>query len=318
MGCPCSSTNNSNENSKSMVMNEALSNSTRYCAYILPCSKPDYVLIYDFQTFESRIIHLLLNPLIAEYTVTINHPFLFVAGGIERETNKVSKRIWITSAGSDEVSMSTGKLLTEARKRPFLISGKEDSVYIIGGWTENNQQSKVCEKLKAGSDVLAALPSISIDHDAVLGSREHIFAFGRYDSRRIVESLNMNKEDEGWVSIVIKSDEMELPITYLDKFGIFSENETSTKLIIFGGQKMHYKTQEQIITFDVNLSKLEVSRQSLPSPDKFLSPTTETERMGFALGENYRLYVYDKKKLNWKVMDTNIKNELIKKELEFK
>eukprot|EP00826_Nyctotherus_ovalis_P059811 TRINITY_DN8352_c0_g1_i10.p1 TRINITY_DN8352_c0_g1~~TRINITY_DN8352_c0_g1_i10.p1 ORF type:complete len:300 (+),score=48.29 TRINITY_DN8352_c0_g1_i10:159-1058(+) len=290
----------------------------RYCAYLLPGAHPEYVLIYDFQCYESRVIRLILSPPVIEYSVAINHPFLFVAGGVELETSKVSNKIWITSAGCDEVSMSTSKTLKAARKRPFLISGREDGVYIIGGWTENNQQSKVCEKLKAGSDLLAELPQISIDHDQILGTEGHVFAFGRYDSRRIVESLNMDKEDKGWVTIVIKSDNIELPITYLDSFGVFTENELGGKILIFGGQKMHYQASSQVATLDANSSTLEVARNPLPRAEKFLQPMTENERTGFALSESLKLYVYDKKGQSWKVMETNIRNALAKKGIELK
>jgi len=310
MGCHCGSVAKSDDN----LIKETLSDSIRYCAYLLPCPKPDYVLIYDFQCFESRVVHLLLDPPLAEYSVAMNYPFLFVAGGVEKETNKVSNKIWATSAGSDEVSMSKSKLLSEARKRLFLISGKEDNVYAIGGLTESDQQSKVCEKFEPGKDSLTKLPSISIDYDQIVGTKKYIFAFKRHDSRQIVESLDMNKEHQGWISIVIKSSNSnELPIKYLDSFGVFSENESSSKLIIFGGQEDYSEVQKQVFILDVKMSKLEATRNNLPEPAKFLLPVTETEKTGFALSESYKLFIYDKKKQSWKVRNSNIKSELVKK-----
>lgn len=288
---------------------------SRYCAYPLPTTEPNYVLIYDYQEYEIKIIHLLLTPSIIEYSIAVNYHTFFVFGGVIKDSNEISNKIWTSVVGNEELKMTVCKTLIEARRKPFLVSGNGESIYIIGGFLEGEKQSRVCERYRSEADLLIELPPIGVDHDYVIGTGGHIYAFGEYSSRRIIEVLDMSKEDEGWVCILIQNEVLELPITYLDSFGVFFENETASKVIIFGGQKSHYEDMNQVLLFDASEGKLEELRNILPDTEKFLQPMAETSKMGLALSENFSLYTYDKILKDWKKSDTKIKEAISKKGL---
>lgn len=312
MGCTCI---NSVSNAPGLKPQESLPDPIRYRAYPLKVSEPDYVLIYDYQNSESKIVHLLLEPELDDYSVCVNHPFIFVAGGVDRNTKLISNKIWITSAGSDEISMSNNKFLTQGRKLPSLIPGKEGSVYIIGGLLENGDLVKTCEKLNISDDSLLILPSLGIEHTQIMEINNRIYAFGKYDARNIIEIMDMNEDIKGWVSIVIQSNSPENPLVYLEDFGAFSTNKANDKLIIFGGFKSYSETKSEIINFDSNLGKLEISRFKLPNPARFLSPMIESNVRGFALDVEFRIHIYDKNSQKWHVDSTDIYEAIRKKGL---
>ena len=143
------------EPKKLETVNESLTDPIRYSAYKLDVKEENHILIYDFQKRESRILKLVIEPLLEDYAVFINHPLIFVAGGVEKATNELSSKLWVSSAGDDTVAMSGCKMLGMARRKPFLSSPREGVVYIIGGSkSPNADYLPLCERFKIGEDLI--------------------------------------------------------------------------------------------------------------------------------------------------------------------
>eukprot|EP00826_Nyctotherus_ovalis_P061078 TRINITY_DN8656_c0_g2_i2.p1 TRINITY_DN8656_c0_g2~~TRINITY_DN8656_c0_g2_i2.p1 ORF type:complete len:239 (+),score=64.43 TRINITY_DN8656_c0_g2_i2:150-866(+) len=223
MGCIC----NQRSGVEVATIMEALTDSARYGAYSLNAN-PDYIIIYDFQTDEFRLIKLSLNPALDLYSVHIHYPLIFIAGGVEREGNAVSKALWSSSAGGEVVEMSERKEMSAGRIKPFLVSLKEGTVYIVGGLDENRELRKECEKFEIGSAAVRKIPSMNNVNDYVVGLDKSIYAFGVSGARNRIEFLDGVYESLGWTVISLDNP----LITNLDDFGVLAKNEFERQIII--------------------------------------------------------------------------------------
>ena len=309
MGCSCATS----IEAKSYAIQEALADPARYCAYPLPVSEPDYVLLYDFQLREGRILKLVVNPALEEYTVHINHPLLFVIGGVEKDTKEISSKIWVTSAGDDTVHMSSSRLLSEPRKKPFALSPKEGNIYIVGGTAKNGEYSRACERMKIGGDMVSTLRQMSLDHDLIITVGKYMYALGKIEMRNTFEVFDSFNEGKGWDIIDISSSEKEFPLNWITGFGAVSEDEQNEKILVFGGQKKDITAD----TYIVNVKRLEIEplKKDLAIPDAFFMPTTTGKAVAFAISKGYRLYAYDKHGRAWRTYSTNIAEQIAKKGL---
>jgi len=314
MGCSCGSA----VDTKSDVAQEALVDPVRYCAYKLPVSEPDYALIYDFQTREGRILKVILNPALDNYTIFICHPLLFVIGGQIRGTKELSNKIWITSAGVDEVNMAGQRNLLEARIKPFAASPKEGFVYVVGGWLEDGKCSKACEKFRIGDDTITMLKPMLYEHDMIVQVGKFIYGMGMKGFRRAFEVFDTYNEEKGWELMHVNEGEKDLEIDKLINFGIMPMDESGYRILIFGGEIQNENnkvTNKEIILADVRNRKLLKSDYKVPISENILSPTTSGKTLAFGLTQNFKLLMYVKGVGKWELQKTNIEDQINKKGL---
>lgn len=294
-----------------ITITEPLSNATRFGAFLLSAQKPDYILVYDFQEDQARVIRLVLDPPLSDYSVHINYPLIFVAGGIERKTGKYSTKLWSTSAGNEVLEMTECLRLSLARARPFLVSPKEGAIYIIGGITKDRRLSRICEKLEIGGTAMKLLQSLSSGSDFVVGVGKMIFAFGVSGARNRIEVLDVGCEDYGWKEIVIA----DCPITHLDGFGILAGQESERQILIFGGRNKGSGLNTRVFSLDKGDKTITFAGSLLPKKEEFLIPTTAGKQVGFAISRNFEVYKYEKKTERWAICSSSIVKRVQEKNL---
>jgi len=307
MGCFC----NQGYDSEVVTVMEALADSARYRAYQLNKEDNNHVLTYDFQTNECRIAQIILNPPLDRYSVHINYPLIFTAGGIEKRTNNYSKALWSTSAGGEVLQMTEHKEMSVARANPFIVSLGGDAIYIIGGITKDEELCKVCEKFGIGDSGVHRLPPMSRGSDFIVGLDKSIYAFGIQGARNNIEVLDVAFESIGWTKIVID----DCPITNLDGFGVLGKGEIEKQILIFGGKKKEGTQSKAVFIFDRQLGTIKVANSTLPKQEEFLHPTTSGKQLGFAITKQFEVYKYEILNDHWIVQQTSIIKEKERKGL---
>ena len=313
MGCGTATRVDLNE------LQEILSDSVRYRAYCLASTEPDYALIHDFQANESRVVKVELDPLLDEYSIHISHPLFFVAGGVIRGTTELSANLWITSAGTDVINMSNNKVMSKPRKTPFIISLKENAIYIIGGYEEEDTVSKVCDKFNIGEDSVENIMNMNFENDLIIGLGTHIYALGNCISRTRIEVFDTQNDTKGWVPFVISENGTDLD--KIKNFAVLPKDDLGEEIIIFGGStksKEKWEPSKKIFIFDLKSGKLILSKKALPNSKDFLLPTTTGNHFGFALSKNYTVYKYSKMHDSWIENKTNALEEIESKKLILK
>lgn len=306
MGCVC----DQKSGAEMGTITEALTDSARYGAYSLKAN-PDHIIIYDFQTGEFRIVKLSLHPALDLYSVHIHYPLIFIAGGVEREGNAVSKALWSSSAGGEVVEMSERKEMSAGRISPFLVSLRESTIYIVGGRDENRELRKECEKFEIGDATVRKMPSMNNANDYVVGLGKSIYAFGVSGARNQIEFFDGVYESLGWNVIVLDSS----LIINLDDFGVLAKNEFERQIILFGGREEE-RLSKKVFLLDRNHGIVSKADEYLPKEEEFLLPTTSGKQLGFAISKSFEIFKYEKKSERWAVYDTGIVDEVKAKNLK--
>ncbi len=314
MGCSCGSV----AESRTTALHEALADPARYCAYPLDTAEPDHVFVYDFQTKDSRVLKLVANPALNDYTVYVNYPLLFMVGGVERETQQLSNKIWITSAGDDTVNMSSCRYLNEARKKPVIVSPCEGILYIVGGLMEDNvTHSKACERFRIGDEPVTRLKPMQLEHDCIFTVGKFIYGLGKVGSRGDLEVFDSSNEDKGWeIRNLIGVDGISV-LTSLEHFGVVPADDSGDRILIFGGMNRNTPTATNVmISAKMGIVQL-LKTRALPVPESFLMPTTSSKSVAYAVSSGFKLYVCEKKTGEWETFPTAIIEQVAKKGLHF-
>ena len=315
MGCSCSNL----AESKKDAIQEALVDSARFGAFALPFQEEDYTLIYDFQLHESRLLKVVMEPLVSDYTVFINHPLLFVAGGVEKGTNELSSRLWVTSAGEGTVNMAGSKFMSEARRKPFLVSPKEGLIYIIGGFKRTDQEYvSSCEKFKIGDDSIYPLKSMNLGYDHVVAMGRYVYAFGRISNQESFEVFDSGNEESGWSLKAIQGNREQGDISCHERFGILSEDNEGQKLLIFGGLTKEGRHSTEAYRLEGRFGVIRKVTKGLPLAEDFFLPSTAGNDNAYILTRSFKLFVYSKKDLTWSQCATNISAQILQKGLHLK
>lgn len=269
----CSSVENV-ETVKIEPAKEPLTDPVRYCAYKLDVKEEDHILIYDFQSREGRILKVAMEPSVNDYTIFLYHPLLFVAGGVDRITNELSSKLWISSAGDDTITMSGSKAMNVARRKPFLSSPKDGVVYIIGGSTGvNSDYLPNCERSKIGDDSIITLRQMNAGHEHIIAIGKYIYAMDKIQSQEIFEMFDSTNEDDGWEMKRINIAGPNTDIQVFSHFGVVPEDNTSQRLLIFGGLTKEGKHCSEAVSLDTKTGSLK-KESNIPGDEELFLPST--------------------------------------------
>jgi hypothetical protein len=313
----CSSTENI-ENIKVEPAKEPLTDPSRYCAYKLDVKEEDHILIYDFQAREGRILKVAMDPQVYDYTIFINHPLLFVAGGVEKATNNLCNKLWLSSPGEDTVMMSGCKAMNVARRKPFLSSPKEGVVYIIGGSSGANvDYLPNCERFKIGEDSIITLRQMDKGHEHIIAVGKYIYAMDKLIDKEIFEVFDSTNEDNGWEKVTLAISGASAGIKVDSRFGIVPENNSNPRLLIFGGLTKEGKHCSEAVALDAKAGTI-VKEKDIPGEESFLLPSTAGKSNAYILTRTFNLYIYIKEKSVWATYPTYISSQLSAKGLHSK
>jgi hypothetical protein len=297
---------------------EILTDHERFCAYRLPVQEPDFVLTFDFATNEPRIFDISIDPAIDDYTVFLAHPFFFVAGGVERKSKELSKKLWVTSAGEGTVHMASSKNLSEARRKPFLLSPRNGMIYIVGGYKKTGSEySFVCEKTSVSDDAVTTLRPMHFGYDCVTSVGIWIFALGELSNGGKFECFDTTNEEAGWLLRSIEVTDTEKLISCHTRFGVAGDDVVG-RLIIFGGLTNEGKHTSDVYILDGKTGNMKIRWPPVPEAEDFLMPAAIGRQNNYMISRTWKLYVNAKGNGSWISSETSIPALMAQRKLHVK
>ena len=319
MGCSCTSNQEPKKKEVPIEMiQEPMTNAIRYAAYKIPSQEENYILTFDFQTRESQITKVVINPEISDYTVFMSHPLLFIAGGIEKGSGELSKKIWMTSACEGTISMSGSKNMNEPCRLPFLVSNVDGGiVYVVGGQGKQpGEYLTKCEKTRVGDDIVTPLKPMNRGHDFIVGIGKYIYALSSLQGKEMFERFDMEKEMAGWSMKALSIPESYSKYTVgLSKYGVIPADTKMEKLLIFGGIMRDKKSSAAVFLLDGETGEVTKDKNSIPEAEDFFTPAIAGKENCYILTRSFKLLVCQRMTLTWTPVTTSIFTMIRQKEL---
>ncbi len=292
---------------KSPPAKEVLEDHERFCAYQLPVKEPNMAVSFDFSAQEGRIFDIVTDPPVADFTIFVSHPFLFVAGGVEKATRKLSNRLWVTSAGEGTVHMSNCKALSEPRRRPFLLSPQNGVVYVVGGYRETDAEFVLaCEKTLISEDVVSPLRPMHMGHSHVVSMGMYVYALGELEQDGKFECFDSQDEDAGWLMKSIRLAAGTKEVACHSAFGVAAEDSAFSRLLIFGGLTKEGMHTANTYVLDGRSGDMQRATQDFPEAEAFLAPAVVGRLSNRIITRSWKLYVNNRETKEWTSCPTNI------------
>lgn len=314
MGCCCGTDRKEVFANLPKVM---LENYNRWGMFSFVSRKENWLCVYDFQESHAQFIKPKFNINLAEYSFIYMYPLIFIAGGVDRNSQEVEKKVWATSPCEGAVEFNETTPMKFARRKPFLLSPVGGSIFAISGYFHYRYPNSIlqsCERYYEGEKRWEEIPSLKNPPKAVFAVSEYIYAFNSFENRSSFERYYTDAQSSEWEEFAIKTSLEQINLT--EGYFVTCTKEFPDLLYIFGGLDQKGNPSKTIYSLKVRSGILAEERKQLDEGIVSCGCSTDSINYSFHLGKNMKVYVFMKETEKWPLYKTIIKDKAADHDLD--
>jgi len=276
-----------------------------------------YFCVYDFQESQAQFVIPQFNTPLVDYSFIYKTPLVFVLGGVDQSNKTVVPKVWISSPRDDTLIFSEICSMTTPRKKPWVLSPIEGSIFAIAGFYHPiypHSILKTCERFYEGEDRWERTPSLNHPPKSIFTVGNSLYAFNALENLASFEYLNIKESDALWVVCHIKTEELQTEL--VEHFSLSCDN--NNLLYIFGGIDQAGDASRATYTLDVNSGKLERGKELLSKRMIGIECSVDSKDYSYHLTKSLKLCIFSKSSAQWLFLDTNIQDKAAKRQLDIK